>query len=278
MLPSIDYQPYLKDIGGLFPRPRIMAQLAAKLRGEVATIDEIAELLVTDTTMVANIVQMANSSYFNFSEPAGSLEEALQRVGFGAIGRMVSVSVANQVYRRELVHYRTPPLVFWESSLAAALFMEALATAGRRDPAEAYLAGLMREIGMLVIDHLLTAHESRAAWDGYQPFIDWERSVCGHDHAETGAELLALWSFPQPICAAVGMQWKPQSAETTPLALSLHLTNQILARCGCDFSVPIQDWAPFAALAARCGVTPEQLLPCLESANATFLRLRSLAS
>lgn len=277
-MPSlVEFEPYLKEIEGLFPRPRIMAQLSAKLRGELTTIEEIAELLITDTTMVASIVQMANSSYFNFAEKAASLEEALQRVGLSEIGRMVSVSVANQVYRKELSHYRIPPSVFWESCLAAALLMEAFADARRRDTGEAYLAGLMRETGMLVIDHVLNKTGSKAVWDGYQPVQVWENSVCGYDHGLPGSRLLESWGFPQRVCHAVRNQWS-EVPDPSELDLSLKLANQIIAFAGADFSLSIDEWAPFEEAARRCDLSVEQLGRCHASAAKKFARLRALAS
>lgn len=277
MTQKLDYEPYLKEIEGLFPRPRIMAQVTAKLRKEDSSFEEIAELLLTDTTMVASLVQMSNSSYFGFAEKAESLEEAMQRVGLAEIARMVSVSVANQVYRRELARYRTPPVVFWESCLSAALLMEALAQGAGRDAGEAYLAGLMREIGMLVIDHALTVQGSSVSWDCYQPVQVWEGSVCGCDHTETGGRLLESWGFPASVCDAVREQWSEAEAKTD-LGARLRLTNAALARAGCDFSVPVEDWAGLGALAERCSLSVDTLPGLVTAAAGKFARLRAMAS
>jgi len=130
--------------------------------------------------------------------------------------------------------------------------MAALARGRGGDEEAAYLAGLMREIGMVVIDQVLAAEKSPARWDCYGPVREWELAVAGRAHPEIGAALLARWTFAPEVCAAVRHQWE-MGAAGGELARALHLTNLVLERCGCDFSLPLGPFEPYAALATELG-------------------------
>lgn len=182
--------------------------------------------------------------------------------------------MAGQVYQAELQHYRIPPEVFWESGIAAALLMERLADLAGLAPESAYLAGLMRESGMLLLNHALSIENGQAFWDNYLPLHEWEREVTGHDHAEVGAALLRLWGFSDEVWAAVEWQWS--GAEPgRDLGSLLDLVNRLLARCGCDFSIPIRGFSEFSGALEALGLDETAVFPAIERAASTFRRLRS---
>ncbi len=270
---KIEYENYLEDVQGLFPMPRIVAEIARVLRSDCGTLDDLGELLLTDATLVSEIVVLSNSSYFGFAEKSESLGEAMQRIGMREIARLVGVCMAGQVYQAELKHYRTPPEVFWESGIAAALLMEALAEKLGLDSETAYLIGLMRESGMLVINYALSIEGSNAAWDCYQPICEWERSISGHDHMEVGAALLKVWGFSDELCSVVASQWATGEKKSGLPGL-LDLTNRLLARTNCEFSIPINDFSEFAAAFEALQLSEDAVAEAMERASATFLRLR----
>ncbi len=270
---KIEYENYLEDVQGLFPMPRILAEVLTKLRDYNTTVDDLADLLMTDATMVAEIVKLSNSSYFGFAEKSESLGEAMQRIGMREIARLVGVCAAGEVYQAELRHYRIPPEVFWESGVAAALLMEGLAEKAGLDSEAAYLMGLMRESGMLVINYALSIEGSDAVWDCYLPVQEWERDSCGHDHMEVGAALLKVWGFTEEICEAVASQWSGGDP-AGGLAGLLDFTNRLLAKTSCEFGIPLESFAEFAETAESLGLSEEVVLAAIDKASETFQRLR----
>jgi HD-like signal output (HDOD) protein len=270
---AADFERHLARVEGLFPLPQILARAAARARDPASTVAEVAAVLVLDPAIVRTVIGLSNSAYFNRSSKSESLIEAVQRIGVREILRLVGCSIAREVYRRELVHYRIPPEVFWESAIAAALMMSALARERGGDEETAYLAGLMREVGMLVIDQVLAAEKNPARWDCYSPVRDWEFAVAGHAHPEIGAELLNRWAFAPAICAAVRHQWDDNPAGDG-LAQALQLTNLTLERCGCDFSLPLGPFEPYAPLAAGLGLTAGALDAAISDAQGRFKKLR----
>ncbi|MDQ8188032.1 HDOD domain-containing protein [Pelagicoccus sp. SDUM812002] len=270
---KIEYRNYLEDVQGLFPMPRILAEIARLLKDDDTTIDDLAELLMTDPTLVAELTKLSNSSYFGFAEKSDSLSEAMQRIGMREIARLVGVCTAGEVYQAELRHYRIPPDVFWESGIAAALLMEALAEKTNKDSESAYLAGMMRESGMLVIDYALSREGVEVLWDAYVPVQKWERDCCGHDHMEVGAALLEVWGFSKAVCEAVAEQWE-EGNQREGLSALLNFTNRVLARTGCEFNTPIEPFSDFAEAAEALGLSEEAVAIAIDRAKGTSARLR----
>ena len=128
---------------------------------------------------------------------------------------------------------------------------------------------------MVVIDHALTAEGSRAQWDCYEPLRDWEETVSGHSHPAVGADLLLRWGFPPSLCAAVRRQWSTEEQEDPELARMLRLTNLLLERCGCDFSLPLDSSEGWQELAAGLGFEEAQIAAVQRAARDTFRRLRA---
>lgn len=270
---KIEYENYLEDVQGLFPMPRIMAEVARRMRSDDTTMDDLAELLMTDATLVGEVVVLSNSSYFGFAEKSESLSEAMQRIGMRELGRLVGVCMAGQVYQAELQHYRIPPEVFWESGVAAALLMEGLAEKVGLDSESAYLAGLMRESGMLVLNYALSIENVEAVWDNYLPLPEWEREATGHDHAEVGAALLRVWGFSEGICEAVVRQCGEVEI-AKDLGGLLIFVNRLLTRSGCEFGIPIKDFSEFSDGLQVLGLDEESVRQVIDRAAETFRRLR----
>jgi HD-like signal output (HDOD) protein len=85
---------------------------------------------------------------------------------------------------------------------------------GRATPDDAWLAGLLHDIGYWVLaqecpDELEKALELSRSQG--LPLVDCERLTTGATHAEIGAYLLGLWGLPYSIVEAVALHHAPAS-------------------------------------------------------------------
>jgi hypothetical protein len=81
--------------------------------------------------------------------------------------------------------------------------------------------------------------------------------VCGRDHAELGADLLARWSFPGEIVAAVGFHHRPEATDSR-LAAMLYVAEYLT---GSEEDIP-----SISRLAAALNTTGVALADCLRMA------------
>jgi putative nucleotidyltransferase with HDIG domain len=109
----------------------------------------------------------------------------------------------------------------WNHSLdvAEAAQMLALNCSITVDPAQAFLAGLIHDIGRLAFSNMPAAFLERfhRLTDGGCPAIEVEMCLAGRCHGEVGSETLAQWEFPADVVEAVRWHHHP---ERSPLALT----------------------------------------------------------
>ncbi|MEM8514223.1 HD-like signal output (HDOD) protein [Massilia sp. MP_M2] len=145
----------------LVPRvPAVIPQVLRSLRSESASSADLARQVAQDTVLVAEVIREVNSPYYQPGTPVRNLEGALLLLGQNGL-RMLLARVA---FRR-IISLQTSRLArlvapqLWNQSEKCAQAASLLAHSHGADPFEAYLAGLMHNVGLIValrvIDGLL---------------------------------------------------------------------------------------------------------------------------
>ncbi len=157
-----------------------------------------------------------NSAFFAGSEPVKDLGEAVVRLGFAQIYQLVAVVC----WTRSLAPARGDDgsygLHLWTHSVSAAIAAELLAKDFGAEPSEAFTAGLLHDIGKVVLADALGSKyvELSEELDSQQPYpVQTEKKLLGVEHCEVGGRLLARWKFPAPIVAAIWNHHNPAKAK-----------------------------------------------------------------
>jgi HD-like signal output (HDOD) protein len=205
----------VRRLQDLPPAPRILHTLQRLIAREDTTIESIAEIIKLEPGLSARVVRMANSTHFGGRTPVDSIGEAIQRVGLVGVQELVTFAVASQLVGRPLATYQIDAQNLWFRAVACALAATGLAEhCEDLDRADAYTAGLMHGLGLVVIDRHAAQSRSRRvlASSGYpEDFAPAERQWLGFSHAEAGAALLELWGFSEAVTTAVRHQLDPES-------------------------------------------------------------------
>lgn len=136
----------------LVPRvPAVIPQVLRSLRDEAGSPADLARLVAQDAVLVAEVIREVNSPYYQPGTPVRNLEGALLLLGQNGL-RMLLARVA---FRR-IISLQTSRLArlvapqLWSQSEKCAQAASLLAHAHGADPFEAYLAGLMHNVGLVV--------------------------------------------------------------------------------------------------------------------------------
>lgn len=151
------------EAASLVPRvPAVIPQLLHSLRDQDSSAARLARQVAQDPVLVAELIREVNSPYYRPATPVRNLEGALLLLGQNGL-RMLLARVAF----RPVISMQTGPLArqlapsLWRQSELCALAAGLLAPRHGADPFEAYLAGLMHNVGLVValrvIDGLLPA-------------------------------------------------------------------------------------------------------------------------
>jgi len=121
--------------------PQVLARLGELLLDVNTGLDEIAALLKRDAALVARIIRISNSAFYAGDGQIGSIEEAVNCVGFGEVYRLAGVATTGRLVDRALTYYRVDAEPLREHMLYTALACEALAEKCDLDGRSAYTAG-----------------------------------------------------------------------------------------------------------------------------------------
>jgi diguanylate cyclase (GGDEF)-like protein len=241
-MPPIDprLEAVLKQADNLPTLPAVALEVLRLCRAEETTLDDLARTLSTDPALSARLMRFANSSLYGSGEEVRTLQRATLVLGMKTVQLMsLSFSLVAAVPRAGTsggFDYAR----YWRRSLVRAVSARALA--GRILPLaqdEAFLAGLLAEIGQVVLARCLSAEYEpvlrEAARLASWPSAELERRVLGFDHLDVAGVLLRSWQLPVLLQLAVSQSGAAENpAQEMPveivqllrvLALAAHVTD-----------------------------------------------------
>jgi HD-like signal output (HDOD) protein len=194
-----------RDSGASLVRrmPGLIPQLLNSLRTEHFSGKQLAEKISHDVVLVAAVIRLANSSLYNPSQPIKSIEHAVLVLGQGGLRQLIT-SVAFQPII-DLKSGRFTKLIaprLWDQSEKCAVANRLLAVDERVDPFEAFLAGLIQNVGLMVSLRMLDQVP-----DGDQRI--GSRNFCNAliNHARTlSCSISREWRFPENVTNAIAEQ------------------------------------------------------------------------
>lgn len=205
----------VRRLDDLPPAPKVLHSLQRLIAAPNTTIEKIAEVVRLEPGLSARVVRMANSAHFGRGAKVDSIVEAIQRVGMLGVHELVAFAIASQLVGQPLASYNLEAQSLWYRAVACAIAAASLAENSEVDRTDAYTAGLMHGLGLLVIDRYAGKEKKRRVFAsaGYpEDFAPAEREWLTFSHAEAGAALLELWGFSPAVTAAVRFQLSPESA------------------------------------------------------------------
>lgn len=223
-------------IEALGSTPAVLAQVARLAKDPNADLATLGALMRNDGALAADIIRISNSSYYAPATLHGNVASAINQIGLGEVMRVVSLSLARQLFARDLCSYGVPAHDYWCASVAVALLMEGLAKRCGLNPEDAYTLGILHAIGRVLINRIIEEQGFSIFWDGHEPIEEWERDAVGFDYAEAGTLLLEHWHFPAATCEVVRWQLHPEKVvEPVSLLGALQFSRRLLALTGLDF-------------------------------------------
>ena len=168
--------------------PGVMTQLVALLADEKSSFHDMAKLIMTDQVLISNILKIANSSFYGGSGQVDSLQFAIVRLGMREIVNIVTALQICSLKSKDVPQEQMQAIL--DYSLKVAFVASGLARECRLDSEEAFLGGLLLDLGKTVI--LSVAKDYRID----QALLD---ELLTARHAEIGAMIAQKWNYPETI-------------------------------------------------------------------------------
>ncbi|HYE05963.1 MAG TPA: HDOD domain-containing protein, partial [Planctomycetota bacterium] len=158
----------------------------------------------------AKMLRMVNSPLYGTAGPVSDLQQAVTILGFKAIRSIAMSASIVDLSRQDKAGFSMRD--YWAHGMVCAALCRSIAEhAGLPDPELAFVVGLLKDMGKLVlVDHApdeLRAIVAIAREHGLS-FGQAAREVLETDDAELCAWLCSNWKLPQEIVDAVAQQYE----------------------------------------------------------------------
>jgi HD-like signal output (HDOD) protein len=226
------------DLAGLSGRvknlptlPEVVQEVSRLIDDPMATAEDVEEIVSRDPILVAKILQMVNSAFYGLTEPVMQVDQAVMILGFKTV-RAITLSIGViSLFQEQQAGYSLRR--HWLHSSAIACISRSLAKeAEMPDPDVAYVAGILKHIGMLVMMQYAPDETRAAVALARKHDLPLDKSlnkIFATSSAEVGAWLLQEWQMEPQVCDAVRYQNDLNLAPDTQLVsvgqLSEYLCN-----------------------------------------------------
>jgi putative nucleotidyltransferase with HDIG domain len=202
--------------------PEASALLISMTSNDECTIQELSDVVQRDPLLAAHLLRIANSALYSPAYPSSSLRQAIQRLGTREL-RRVAVTIATQTKVFRLRGWESEVEELLLHSLATALYATEIAKALRIGDEEAFLAGLLHDVGHPVVLQGLAEMQKSDKLDIPRAAM---LKIADLHHTRIGARLVEQWGLSPRLSEVIARHHETVSKPATLLAI-VHLADTL---------------------------------------------------
>jgi len=183
--------------------PPVMAKLLELAEDRNASMEDLSRIVKTDPGISAKVLGLVNSALYGLRQDIKDISEAVVYLGFDEVKRLaLGITVFEKIIKSGK-QKQFDRIFFWRHCLCVAALSMAVAEQTQvADPGEAYISGLLHDLGKIFFDlqgcvdyggFISTQAKSTG------PMIAEERQIMGMGHDDVGAYYGSLWNLPESL-------------------------------------------------------------------------------
>lgn len=208
---------------GLPTLPAYVFELNSLLSAARVDLKHVVEVIRTDPSLTAQLLRLCNSAFMGVRNRVTKIEHAVTLVGTERLRTLVlTCSLIEHMGHRVASE---DIQAFWQHCFLTAALSERLARAiAYPQPEQAYLAGLLHDIGTLPLLVVTSAEwpvRENMTSCGWSESVELERQRFGIDHCEVGRWIGTSWNFSPALLEVMVSHHSPREATKDPLLVGV---------------------------------------------------------
>ena len=205
-------------IRDLPPLPTLVSQILQILSKPETPLEEIEAIISKDQALVAKLIQVGNSALYGGMQKVSTLRQVLTRLGLKTIRNLVVAASTRSFFMHDRKGMRLWGQFLWQHAVESALAARRIADSIKYpEPEEAFIGGLVHDIGKLVILMLFPeSYREILKLKKVQQLasIPAEMKVLDCNHQQIGKLLLDRWNMPDSTRACAEFHHRHQDCGT----------------------------------------------------------------
>ena len=258
-------QAIIGEISHIATLPEITLKIIRLVEDPGSTAQDLNKVISNDPALGARILKVVNSAFYGLPGQIASINRAIVLLGLNAVKNIAVAASLAKLFRGGQICPTFSARDLWTHSIAVATGTRLLAQrAGMGLPDEAFLAGLIHDLGIMVevqIRRSQFVKAIEATADGSMTLRQAESSIIGVNHEELGAALCQTWKFPMSFVYVTGRHHRPWelAEEHRPLTSLVHLADVLAAKHGFGFTGAAETDQFNADIMAQLGLSEADL-------------------
>lgn len=182
------------------PIPGVFAELTELLHDDDVDLRTLGGVIGKDPSMAVNVLRLANSAFYGLPNKVKTIEHAVTMLGIREITSLFMACQVARIFRPGPGEKAMDLNAFWLHSVATGVLAKVFCTEFRIAPnSQAYLAGLMHDVGKIILDRFLHSEYKKVlqlTFDENMPLIEAEKQILGETHGTVGGWLMERWKLP----------------------------------------------------------------------------------
>jgi len=218
----------VKEVRGnsdLLSLPQALGELLREMDKPDFSSETLAGIILKDPSLTGRILKMANSSFYQRFSEIRTVHQAVQLLG---VTTVKCLALSSSIFRPQEIEATSgiDAKEYFSKILTVAAASEKLAQkVSYEAPEEAFIAGLLQDIGTMFFFHhhpkeyrRIVSKQTKA-----MSLLEAETNVFGIDHCEVGYHLATKWRLPQQIVDAIRSHHTPGDPDEHPITNILRL-------------------------------------------------------
>jgi putative nucleotidyltransferase with HDIG domain len=214
--------------------PPVLKKIVKAVEDPGVSPASVSKLVSSDPALTAKILKAINAAVYGFAGNISTVRQAIMLLGLDVVKALLLGVSLFEIMEQTMVG-------LWKHSLGCAITAKLLANRkGDVDPDEASVAGLLHDVGKVVLGVQFPKEYEKALADACDKglfLFDAEYEIFHMSHATAGAYFSQAWHFPKFAVDAIRYHHKPFLAKTAPVhTAAVHLADIFVKAYNMGFS------------------------------------------
>ncbi|WP_426189223.1 HDOD domain-containing protein [Massilia sp. DWR3-1-1] len=227
---ALNLDDIVRQLDALPSLPVVVMELLTAIDQDDVDISVLAKKVSHDQALTAKTLRLANSSTYGLQVKVTTIQQAITFLGFQTTRNLITAAAVTGCFAQGACK-GFDDKGFWRHSIATAVCARVLARRMRFNQDYAFTAGLLHDIGRLVlvtVDPAAYARVIAKAADDDIDLLEAERIILGVDHVTAGMLLADHWKFSDTIRQALAHHHHPELVGAGFLSTIIHVANAIV--------------------------------------------------